>query len=404
MASVRPPSCGPTPGLPRAAAAGVRGVRVAGGPAPALPWRPCRTSATHRSSAELPATGRPATRSPPAARTRCPTRRPPPRGRPRPPPAAGSTSRTSTKGAARGGTARGGRRGGARPARPVPVAVGPAPKGFKELAQSRRPGDRALLAAFVISIVSALFSLLVVQVDVDDRGELIPYSWRRADPARPRAGHRPRRHRQLRFPDRGLRADHHPPAADPGAHHRLRVVGEPAHRPGEGAHVRPHRHGGRHDAVRRRRIDPPDDPLVRRTDHARGRRVPRPQGRHGGGDGRHRRFRERPRDRGRDDRHGGHRPEVAAPAPARPGRGRGRGRPRGRGGDRSCRRGRGRRRARRRGGRGRRPGRRPSRPTLDTNDDPLAELEAELAAEADAPADASDDDTPSGNGRGRRRR
>ena len=92
-------------------------------------------------------------------------------------PAAGSTSRTSTKGAARGGTARGGARGGARPARPVPVAVGPAPKGFKELAQSRRPGDRALLGAFVISIVSALFSLLVVQVDVDDRGELIPYSW-----------------------------------------------------------------------------------------------------------------------------------------------------------------------------------------------------------------------------------
>ena len=92
-------------------------------------------------------------------------------------PAAGSTSRTSTKGAARGGAARGGARGGARPVRPVPVAVGPAPKGFKELAQSRRPGDRALLGAFVISIVSALFSLLVVQVNVDDRGELIPYSW-----------------------------------------------------------------------------------------------------------------------------------------------------------------------------------------------------------------------------------
>ena len=88
-------------------------------------------------------------------------------------PSGGSTSRTSTKGAARGGAAR----GGARPVRPVPVAVGPAPKGFKEMAQSRRPGDRALLGAFVLSIVSALFSLLIVQVNVDDRGELIPYSW-----------------------------------------------------------------------------------------------------------------------------------------------------------------------------------------------------------------------------------
>ena len=85
-----------------------------------------------------------------------------------------STARTSTKGAARRGAAR----GAARPVRPVPVAVGPAPQGVKEMLQSRRPGDRALLVAFGLAILSALFSLLVARVDVDDRGEPLPYSYR----------------------------------------------------------------------------------------------------------------------------------------------------------------------------------------------------------------------------------
>ncbi len=44
--------------------------------------------------------------------------------------------------------------------------------------QSRRPGDRALLAAFGLAIVSALFTLFVVRVDVDDRGEPLPFSYR----------------------------------------------------------------------------------------------------------------------------------------------------------------------------------------------------------------------------------
>ena len=101
-------------------------------------------------------------------------------------PSGGSTSRTSTKGAARGGTAR----GGARPARPLPVAVGPPPHGFKEMLQSRRPGDRSLLVAFGLAILSALFSLLVVRVDVDDRGEPLPFSYRALTLlARQAAGH-----------------------------------------------------------------------------------------------------------------------------------------------------------------------------------------------------------------------
>jgi hypothetical protein len=100
-------------------------------------------------------------------------------------PSGGSTSRTSTKGAARGGTTR-----GARPARPLPVAVGPPPHGFKEMLQSRRPGDRSLLVAFGLAILSALFSLLVVRVDVDDRGEPLPFSYRALTLlARQAAGH-----------------------------------------------------------------------------------------------------------------------------------------------------------------------------------------------------------------------
>jgi hypothetical protein len=80
-------------------------------------------------------------------------------------PSSGSSSRGSTKGAARAS---------ARPARPVPVAAGPPPQGIKEMLQSRRPGDRAILLAFLLSFVSAILLLVVLKVTVDDRGDSIP--------------------------------------------------------------------------------------------------------------------------------------------------------------------------------------------------------------------------------------
>jgi hypothetical protein len=80
-------------------------------------------------------------------------------------PSGGSSSRGSTKGAARAS---------ARPARPVPVAAGPPPQGIKEMLQSKRPGDRAILLAFLLSFVSAILLLLVLKVTVDDRGDSIP--------------------------------------------------------------------------------------------------------------------------------------------------------------------------------------------------------------------------------------
>ena len=42
------------------------------------------------------------------------------------------------------------------------------------MVQSKRPGDRALLLAFLLSFVSAIALLLVVKVTVDDRGDSIP--------------------------------------------------------------------------------------------------------------------------------------------------------------------------------------------------------------------------------------
>ena len=81
------------------------------------------------------------------------------------PPSGGSSSRGSTRGAGRAS---------ARPVRPVPVAAGPPPHGLKEMVQSKRPGDRAILLAFVLSFVSAIALLLVVKVTVDDRGDTIP--------------------------------------------------------------------------------------------------------------------------------------------------------------------------------------------------------------------------------------
>jgi len=102
---------------------------------------------------------------------------------------AAPASRASSRGSSRAAPRATGR-DAARPARPIPVAVGPAPQGFKEMLQSRRPGDRALVVAFGLAILSALFSLLVVKVDVDDRGEPLPLSYRALTlMAREAAGH-----------------------------------------------------------------------------------------------------------------------------------------------------------------------------------------------------------------------
>ena len=80
----------------------------------------------------------------------------------------GSSSRTTTKGAA---TRPAGGRGAGRP---VPVAAGPPPRSIGEYVRSKRPGDKAILLAFLFSFVSAIALLLVLKVPVDDRGDGIP--------------------------------------------------------------------------------------------------------------------------------------------------------------------------------------------------------------------------------------
>ena len=89
----------------------------------------------------------------------------------KPAPSGGSSSRGSTKGATRGAAARG---AGSRPVRPVPVAVGPPPQGIGGYLRSRRPGDKAILLAFLLSFVSAIALLFVLTVTVDDRGDGLP--------------------------------------------------------------------------------------------------------------------------------------------------------------------------------------------------------------------------------------
>jgi hypothetical protein len=87
----------------------------------------------------------------------------------------GSARTTATKGAARGTSARGG-----AGARPTPVAVGPPPKGLGGYLSSTRPGDRLLLVAFGLSVLSVIYTLFFERVDVDDRGEPLPLQGYRA--------------------------------------------------------------------------------------------------------------------------------------------------------------------------------------------------------------------------------
>jgi hypothetical protein len=89
-------------------------------------------------------------------------------------PSTGTTKASPSRGSSSRGAARGSSAAAARAARPVPVAAGPPPKGIKEMVQSKRPGDRAVLAAFLLSFVSAILLLVVLKVTVDDRGDSIP--------------------------------------------------------------------------------------------------------------------------------------------------------------------------------------------------------------------------------------
>ena len=56
----------------------------------------------------------------------------------------------------------------------MPVAAGPPPRSIGEYVRSKRPGDKAILLAFLFSFVSAIALLLVLKVPVDDRGDGIP--------------------------------------------------------------------------------------------------------------------------------------------------------------------------------------------------------------------------------------
>jgi len=69
-----------------------------------------------------------------------------------------------------------GRAPSGRAARPRPtfVAYEPPPPGLKGLLTSRRSGDRWVLAAFLLAIVSAVFALVATEIAADDRGEALP--------------------------------------------------------------------------------------------------------------------------------------------------------------------------------------------------------------------------------------
>jgi hypothetical protein len=82
-------------------------------------------------------------------------------------PAAPSSTKSTTSG-------RGGWLGGGRSAAATPTASMPPPEGgLMGMLRSKRPGDRAVLAALVLAIIAAV-AVLFLPVKVDDKGDPLP--------------------------------------------------------------------------------------------------------------------------------------------------------------------------------------------------------------------------------------
>jgi hypothetical protein len=100
-----------------------------------------------------------------------------------PPPTRSGASSGSGASGTSSGRGRGWWRGGAAAGAPSNGAAAqsapaePPPRGIMGMLQSRRTGDKAVLTAFVLSVVAAIF-LLFYQVPADDRGEPLPGSFR----------------------------------------------------------------------------------------------------------------------------------------------------------------------------------------------------------------------------------
>ncbi|HKY65370.1 MAG TPA: hypothetical protein VJM49_03330, partial [Acidimicrobiales bacterium] len=99
-----------------------------------------------------------------------------------PPPTSGTSGSGSARAAGTSSKKDAGTTSSARPARgrgtprprPVFVASEPPDPGLKGVITSKRPGDRWVLAAFLLAILSGVFALVATQISADDRGDALP--------------------------------------------------------------------------------------------------------------------------------------------------------------------------------------------------------------------------------------
>ncbi|HET9610694.1 MAG TPA: hypothetical protein VFP06_13885, partial [Acidimicrobiales bacterium] len=91
------------------------------------------------------------------------------------PSSSSSSSRSSASSRSTGRAA--GRGTGAAADRTAAAPSGPPPPGLRGVLQSRRPGDKAVVSAFVFALAGAV-ALLFYRVPVDDRGEMLPVQFR----------------------------------------------------------------------------------------------------------------------------------------------------------------------------------------------------------------------------------